>query len=82
MGAAQPLRHGNHAIADALSALLDAAEVRVESDPVVERARHLWRDSAADFTDRLVGARHRSLGCEATATSDAGAARRSHFVPA
>ena len=67
-------------IADTVSALLDAAEVRFENESAVEQARYLWRDSAADFADCLVGAHHRSLGCKATASFDARAARRPYFV--
>jgi predicted nucleic-acid-binding protein len=67
-------------IADTVSALLDAADVRFESEPVVEQALYLWRDSAADFADCLVGAHHRSLGCEATASFDARTARLPYFV--
>jgi len=67
-------------IADKVSALLDAAEVRFEQKSVVEQALYLWRDSAADFADCLVGAHHRSLGCEATASFDARAARLPYFV--
>jgi predicted nucleic-acid-binding protein len=67
-------------IADAVSALLDAAEVRFESEPIVEEALHVWRDSAAEFADCLIGAHHRSLGCDATASFDARAARLPYFV--
>ena len=67
-------------IADTISALLDAAEVRFEQKSVVEQALYLWRDSAADFADCLVGAHHRSLGCKATASFDARAARLPYFV--
>ena len=67
-------------IADTISGLLDAAEVRFEEEPVVEQALYLWRDSAAGFADCLVGAHHRSLGCEATASFDARAIRLPYFV--
>ena len=63
-----------------MSALLDAAEVRFESEPIVEEALHVWRDSAAEFADCLIGAHHRSLGCDATASFDARAARLPYFV--
>lgn len=67
-------------IADTISGLLDAAEVRFEEEPVVEQALYLWRDSAADSADCLVGAHHRSLGCEATASFDARAIRLRYIV--
>ena len=70
----------NEEIADTISGLLDAAEVRFEEEPVVEQALYLWRDSAAGFADCLVGAHHRSLGCEATASFDARAIRLPYFV--
>ena len=67
-------------ISDTISGLLDAAEVRFEVEPVVEQALYLWRDSAADFADCLVGVHHRSLGCEATASFDARAIRLPYIV--
>jgi predicted nucleic-acid-binding protein len=73
-----PLREQE--IADTVSALLDSAEVRLEEEPAVAQALYLWRDSAADFADCLVGAHHRSLGCEATASFDARAGRLPYFV--
>jgi predicted nucleic-acid-binding protein len=67
-------------IADALSALLDSVELRVEDEAAVEQALFTWRDSRADFADCLIGARNRRLGCAATATFDAGAATVPGFI--
>jgi len=67
-------------IADALSALLDSVELRVEDEAAVEQALFTWRDSRADFADCLIGARNRRLGCAATATFDAGEAKVPGFI--
>jgi predicted nucleic-acid-binding protein len=48
----------------------------------VEEALYLWKDSTADFADCLIGAHHRRLGCRATATFDARAAKLTGFVAA
>ena len=50
-------------IIDAISGLLDAAELELEDEPAVEEALYLWKDSTADFADCLIGAHHRRLGC-------------------
>ena len=52
----------------ALSALLDAVELEFEDEPSIEEAVFTWKDSAAEFADCLLSARHRALGCRATAT--------------
>ena len=67
-------------IMDAISGLLDAAELELEDEPTVEEALYLWKDSAADFADCLIGVRHRRLGCRATATFDARAVKLPGFV--
>jgi predicted nucleic-acid-binding protein len=67
-------------IAGALSGLLDSTEVRVEDEATVERALFLWRDSAAEFADCLIGERYRELGCRATASFDMRALRLPGFI--
>ena len=67
-------------IIDAISGLLDAAELELEDEPAVEEAVYLWKDSAADFADCLIGAHHRRLGCRATATFDARAVKLPGFM--
>ena len=67
-------------IADAISRLLDATELELEDEPTIEEALYIWKDSAADFADCLIGARHRRLGCRATATFDARAVKLPGFV--
>lgn len=67
-------------IMDAISGLLDAAELELEDEPTIEEALHFWKDSTADFADCLIGACHRRLGCRATATFDARAVKLPGFV--
>ena len=69
-------------IIDAISGLLDATELEVEDEPAVEEALYLWKDSAAEFADCLIGTHHRRLGCRATATFDAKAVKLTGFVAA
>ncbi len=67
-------------VMEAISGLLDATEVQFEDEPAVEEALFIWKDSAADFADCLIGAHHRRLGCRATATFDAKAVKLPSFV--
>jgi predicted nucleic-acid-binding protein len=69
-------------IVAAISGLLDAADVQFEDEPAVEQALFVWKDSAADFADCLIGAQNRKLGCRATATFDVNASRLPGFVSA
>ena len=71
-----------HQIMDAISGLLDATELELEDEPTIEEALYLWKDSAAEFADCLIGAHHRRLGCRATATFDARAVKLPGFVAA
>jgi predicted nucleic-acid-binding protein len=64
----------------AISGLLDASDVQIEDEPAVEEALFVWKDSAADFADCLIGARNRRLGCRATATFDARASTLPGFI--
>ena len=73
---------GKNEIAGALSGLLDSTEVRVEDEGTVERALFVWKDSAAEFADCLIGERYRELGCRATASFDGRALRLAGFVAA
>ena len=67
-------------VMEAISGLLDATEVQFEDEPAAEEALFIWKDSAADFADCLIGAHHRRLGCRATATFDAKAVKLPTFV--
>ena len=71
-----------HPIIAAISGLLDADDVRFEDEPAIEEALYLWKDTAADFADCLIGAQNRRLGCRATATFDVKAARLPGFMAA
>lgn len=64
------------------SSLLEAAELEFEDEAAVEEAVFTWRDSPAQFADCLINARHRRLGCRATATFDSKAAKLPGFVAA
>lgn len=63
-----------------LSGLLDSVELRFEDESSVEQALFVWKDSAAEFADCLIGARHRALGCRATASFDARASKLPGFI--
>ena len=67
-------------ILSAFSELLSAVDMSFEDEPSIEEAFFVWKDSSAQFADCLIGARHRALGCTATATFDADALRLSTFV--
>jgi predicted nucleic-acid-binding protein len=69
-------------IIDAISGLLGTTDVRFEDEPAIEEALFIWKDTAADFADCLIGARNRRLGCRATATFDAKASKLPGFIAA
>jgi len=69
-------------IIGAFSGLLDSADVRVENEACVEEALYVWNASGAEFADCLIGARYRALGCDATVSFDAKAAKLPGFRPA
>jgi predicted nucleic-acid-binding protein len=57
-------------IVAALSALLDAVELEFEDELSVEEAVSTCKDSATEFADCLIDARHGALGCRATALDE------------
>ena len=69
-------------ILTAFSGLLASAELRFEDEHSIESALFAWKDSPADFADCLIGAHNRALGCRATASFDAKAAKLPGFVAA
>lgn len=69
-------------IIEAISGLLDSAEIRFEDEPAIEEALHFWKDNAADFADCLIGAKNRRPGCRATATFDVKASKLPGFIVA
>jgi predicted nucleic-acid-binding protein len=63
-----------------VSGLLDAADIQFDDEAAIEEALFVWKDSAADFADCLIGARNRRLGCRATTTFDAKASKVPDFL--
>lgn len=69
-------------IIEAISGLLEASDVRFEDEPAIEEALFIWKKSAADFADCLVGVKNRRLGCRATASFDVKASKLPGFMAA
>jgi predicted nucleic-acid-binding protein len=66
----------------AISGILDATDVQFEDEPAIEEALFIWKDSAADFADCLIGVHNRRSGCRATATFDVKASKLPGFIAA
>ena len=64
------------------SGLLESAELQIEGEPSLEQALFIWKDSAAEFADCLIGMRHLELGCRATASFGQRALKLPSFVAA
>ena len=62
-------------------ALLEARELSFEDEPALEEALFHWKDSACGFSDCLIAAHNRQMGCRATATFDAKATRLPGTLP-
>ncbi len=56
-------------------AALEARELTFEDEAAVEEALYNWQDSPSGFSDCLIVAQNRRLGCHSTATFDTRAAR-------
>ncbi len=69
-------------IIEAISGLLEASDVRFEDEPAIEEDLFIWKESAADFADCLVGVKNRRLGCRATASFDVKASKLPGFMTA
>ena len=69
-------------IIEIISGLRDANDVQFEDEPAIEEALLTWKKTAGDFTDCLIGAKNRRLGCLATVTSDLRATKLAGFVAA
>jgi predicted nucleic-acid-binding protein len=67
-------------ILSAFSDLLSAVDMSFEDEPSIEEALFVWKDSPAQFTDCLIGARYRALGCTSTATFDGDALKLPTFI--
>ena len=62
--------------------MLESAELQIEGEPSVEQALFIWKDSAAEFVDCLIGMWHLELGCQATASFDRRAFKLPGFIAA
>ena len=63
------------AILGLFRAALEARELAFEDEAAVEEALFNWQDGRGGFSDCLIVAHNRQLGCRSTATFDARAAR-------
>ena len=71
-----------HQIIEAISGLLDAADVQFEDEPAIEEALFIWKDASADFADCLIGVRNKRMGCRATMSFDVKASKLQGFIAA
>jgi len=71
-----------HQIIEAISGLLDAADVQFEDEPAIEETLFIWKDTSADFADCLIGVRNIRMGCRATISFDAKASKLQGFIAA
>jgi predicted nucleic-acid-binding protein len=69
-------------IIETLSGLLEAVDVQLEDEPVIEEALFNWKETTADFADCLIGAKNRRMGCRTTATFDNKTSKLSGFTAA
>src|SRR4030067_3672102 len=67
-------------IIEAISGLLDATDVQFEDEPTIEEALFMWKDTAADFADCLIGTKNRRMGCKATVSFDVKASKLPGFI--
>lgn len=67
-------------LADAIEALLSAAQFEFESKDLLWRALDLFRSSGADFADCLIACRNAAAGCTKTLTFDKRASRLGQFA--
>ena len=65
---------------EVIASSLDTRDIQLEDEQSVEEAIYQWKEANADFADCLIAARHRRLGCSATATFDARAGKLTGFV--
>lgn len=70
-------REGVHAL---FRRMLQTRELSFEDEEGIEEALFNWETSVCGFADCLIAAHHRRLGCRATVTFDAKAARLSSMV--
>lgn len=65
----------SEALLSIFRSLLGARELSFEDEPALEEALFRWTDSPCEFSDCLITAHNRQMGCRATATFDDKAAR-------
>jgi predicted nucleic-acid-binding protein len=63
------------ALLSIFGALLATRELSFEDEPALEEALFHWKESACGFSDCLITAHNRQMGCRATAIFDGKAAR-------
>ncbi len=63
------------AVLGVFRAALESRELSFEDEPALEEALFQWTDSACGFSDCLIAAHSRRLGCRTTATFDVKATR-------
>jgi len=63
------------AVLGVFRAALESRELSFEDEPALEEALFQWTDSACGFSDCLIAAHNRRLGCRTTATFDVKAGR-------
>ena len=73
------MRLGRDGIADAIQAVLMAAEFEIAERSAVVEALRLYRAEQAGFADILIGIINRARGCDVTYTFDRAASEGSHF---
>jgi predicted nucleic-acid-binding protein len=66
-------------IFSAFTALLETIDLAFEDERAFEEAMYVWQHSKAGFTDCLIGAKNRNLGCDSTLTFDVVAAQTEFF---
>lgn len=62
-------------VMEAVSDLLDAADLILENENVVEETLGIMADTTAEFADVFIALRNRDAGCSATKTFDQRAAK-------
>lgn len=60
-----------------LKHLLEAGDLQIDGEQVLERALYSWENSNADFAECMFLAQYQQLGCRTMLTFDAKAARMS-----
>jgi predicted nucleic-acid-binding protein len=62
-------------VVSTIKTLLETADIAIEYEGVVEHGLYLYENGSADFTDCLMLAHYRRIGCESMLTFDTSAAK-------